>query len=44
MLKDALLKEFDVELPYTRRSLERVPLEKFDWKPHEKSRSLGELA
>ena len=44
MLKDALLKEFDLELPYTRRSLERVPLEKFDWKPHEKSMTLGWLA
>ena len=43
-LKDALLKEFDLELPYTRRSLERVPLEKFDWKPHEKSMTLGWLA
>jgi uncharacterized damage-inducible protein DinB len=43
-LKDALLKEFDLELPYTRRSLERVPLDKFDWKPHEKSMTLGWLA
>jgi uncharacterized damage-inducible protein DinB len=44
MLKDALLTEFDLELPYTRRSLERVPLDRFDWKPHEKSMTLGWLA
>jgi hypothetical protein len=44
MLKEALLTEFDLELPYTRRSLERVPLDKFDWKPHERSMTLGWLA
>ena len=24
-IRDALIQEFDLELPYTRRSLERVP-------------------
>jgi uncharacterized damage-inducible protein DinB len=43
-LQDALLQEFDLELPYTRRSLERVPMDKFGWKPHEKSMTLGWLA
>ena len=43
-LRDALIREFDLELPYTRRSLERVPIDKFDWKPHEKSMTLGWLA
>ncbi len=43
-LQDALLQEFDLEFPYTRKCLERVPLEKFDWKPHEKSMTLGWLA
>jgi uncharacterized damage-inducible protein DinB len=43
-LRDALLKEFDLESPFTRRSLERVPVEKFGWKPHEKSMTLGRLA
>ena len=43
-LRDALLKEFDLELPFTRRSLERVPVEQFGWKPHEKSTTLGRLA
>ena len=26
-IRDALIQEFDLELPYTRRSLERVPIE-----------------
>jgi hypothetical protein len=44
MMKEALLTEFDLELPYTRRSLERVPMDKFAWKPHDKSMTLGWLA
>jgi DinB family protein len=43
-LRDALIREFDLELPFTRRSLERVPIDKFAWKPHEKSMTLGWLA
>jgi uncharacterized damage-inducible protein DinB len=43
-IREALLEEFDLELPFTRRSLERVPFDKFDWKPHEKSMTLGWLA
>src|SRR6185503_6781939 len=43
-IREALIQEFDLELPYTRRSLERVPTDKFDWKPHEKSMTLGWLA
>lgn len=38
-----LLPEFDHEMATTRRVLERVPAHAFDWKPHEKSMSLGEL-
>jgi uncharacterized damage-inducible protein DinB len=38
------LKEFDAEMASTRRLLERVPADRLDWKPHGKSRSLGELA
>jgi uncharacterized damage-inducible protein DinB len=41
---DALLPEFDHEMATTRRVLERVPEPRFDWKPHDKSMSLGELA
>ncbi len=43
-LSDALLPEFDLEMKNTRRTLERVPDDKFDWKPHEKSTSMGGLA
>jgi hypothetical protein len=43
-LSDALLPEFDHEMSVTRRLLERVPEDRLDWKPHEKSFSLGELA
>ena len=41
---DALLPEFDREMTVTRKVLERVPEDKFDWKPHVKSFSLGALA
>ena len=41
---DALLPEFDHEMTTTRKVLERVPEDKFDWKPHTKSFSLGALA
>ena len=43
-LVDALLPEFDHEMTTTRKVLERVPEDRFDWKPHAKSFSLGELA
>ena len=43
-IREALIQEFDLELPYTRRALERVPIDKFEWKPHEKSMTLGWLA
>ena len=41
---DALLPEFDREMTITRKLLERVPEDKFAWKPHMKSMSLVELA
>jgi uncharacterized damage-inducible protein DinB len=43
-IKDALLPEFDHEMGTTRRLLERTPADKFAWKPHDKSMSLGQLA
>ena len=43
-LVDALLPEFDHEMSKTRTVLERVPEDRFDWKPHARSVSLGELA
>lgn len=42
--KDTILPEFDMEMDNTRRTLERVPDDKFSWKPHEKSGTLGWLA
>jgi uncharacterized damage-inducible protein DinB len=41
---EMLLPEFDQEMAVTRKLLERVPLEKTDWKPHQKSMALGRLA
>ncbi len=42
-MSQALLPELDQEIGKTRKVLERLPMERFDWKPHEKSFSLGEL-
>src|SRR5207237_9055332 len=40
----ALLSELDAETPATRRVLERIPADRFDWRPHPKSMSAGQLA
>ena len=40
----SLLPEFDQEMQNTRKVLERCPEEKWNWKPHEKSGTLGWLA
>ena len=40
----ALAAEAQRELALTRRLLERVPTDKFDWQPHPKSMKLGTLA
>lgn len=39
-----LYADLDLELAATRRVLERVPFEHWDWRPHEKSFTLGRLA
>ena len=39
-----MLGEFDQEMQNTRKTLERCPDEKWNWKPHEKSGTLGWLA
>lgn len=41
--KEQLLTEWEQELSITRKILQIIP-ENFDWKPHEKSMSLGGLA
>ena len=43
-MADAMLPEFDHEMGLTRRLLERVPEDRFDWRPHAKSMTLGQLA
>ena len=40
----SLVPEFDMEMANTRKALERVPDDKLDYKPHEKSFSLRDLA
>ncbi len=39
-----LLKELDQEAQTTRKMLQRVPADKFDWKPHQKSMTMKILA
>ena len=43
MLATTLLQELDMEMPSTRKTLERIP-EKLDWTPHVKSMTVGRLA
>lgn len=39
-----IIAEFQHESANTRKMIERAPEDKFDWKPHEKSMTLGRLA
>jgi uncharacterized damage-inducible protein DinB len=43
-IAQSLLPEFDAEMTATRTVLERVPEDKLEWRPHEKSMPLGHLA
>jgi len=43
-LSAAMLPELDQEMAKTRTTLERIKEEMFDWKPHEKSFSFGDMA
>lgn len=43
-LKETLIKELEQEGRSTKKILERIPSEKFDWQPHEKSMKLKALA
>lgn len=40
----SLLSEFDQEMAKTRKELERIPEDKFEWRPHPKSMTLGQLS
>lgn len=43
-IKDAVLPEFDHEMATTRKVIERVPDDKFNYKPHDRSMTMGALA
>jgi len=43
-ISEMLLPEFDQEMANTRKTLERIPEEKYGWKPHPKSFAFGALA
>lgn len=44
MIIEMLTQEFEHECKITRRLLDRLPEDKFGWKPHEKSMSLARLS
>jgi uncharacterized damage-inducible protein DinB len=41
---ESLLTEFDAETANTRKCLERIPAAKMEWRPHEKSWTMRDLA
>ena len=43
-ISETLLPEFDREMANTRKTLERVPDDKLDWTPHEKSMTMRSLS
>ncbi len=43
-MAQTMLEQFKQEAAGTRKALERVPFEKAEWAPHEKSMTLGRLA
>lgn len=43
-LNESILAELQMEAAGTRKMIERVPEKSFDWKPHDKSMTLGRLA
>src|SRR5579863_8272559 len=43
-IAQGLLAEFDMEMANTRRTLERLPEDKLEWKPDPKSMTMGRLA
>ena len=43
-INEGLIGELEMEAATTRKVLERIPAEIFDWKPHEKSMTMGRLA
>jgi uncharacterized damage-inducible protein DinB len=43
-IAEILLLDYDAEIANTRRILERIPEDKPDWKPHDKSMAMGRLS
>jgi uncharacterized damage-inducible protein DinB len=43
-LKDSFAAELKYEASLTKKILERVPMDKKDWRPHEKSMTIGRLS
>jgi len=43
-IAESMLPEFDQEMANTRKTLERVPGDRMDWAPHERSMKAGALA
>jgi hypothetical protein len=43
-INELLVREFDRKMSSTQKTLERVPADKWDWKPQEKSGSAGWMA
>ena len=43
-IAETFISEIDREAGGTIKALERVPKDKLDWRPHAKSRTVGELA
>src|SRR5882724_10448218 len=43
-ISQMLIPEYDMEMAKTRSALERVPMDKLSWKPHDKSMTMGRLA
>lgn len=43
-MNEPLLQELDQEIANTRKVLARVPMDQYNWKPHERSLSMGDLS
>src|SRR5258706_552856 len=42
-LRDVIFGDLEREVSFTRKVLERLPAEHFEWRPHERSMTLGRL-
>ncbi|MGH9411880.1 MAG: DinB family protein [Vicinamibacterales bacterium] len=43
IIAEALLQELDREVPASRRVLERLPVDQFEWRPHPRSMTVAQL-